>query len=156
TALYDRKGDVFAYNLVQEHYKILAESVRENSGAVIKTMGDAIMATFSSPLDGANAAIEMMERMKHFNARLTQEDHALGLKIGLHEGSALAVNAEDRLDYFGQAVNIAARVQALAQADEIYITEPVFQADGVRSAFADNGYSEENRSVLLKGVGQPA
>jgi class 3 adenylate cyclase len=156
TALYDQTGDVFAYNLVQEHYKILAESVRENSGAVIKTMGDAIMATFSAPLDGVNAALEMMEKMKSFNQRLLRDNHTLGLKIGLHEGSALAVNAEDRLDYFGQAVNIAARVQALAEADEICVTEPVFEADGVRRVFADNRYREESRLVSLKGVGQPA
>jgi len=156
TALYDQTGDVFAYNLVQEHYKILTESVRENAGAVIKTMGDAIMATFSSPLDGVKAALEMMDKMGPFNSRLRQENRALGLKIGLHEGAALAVNAEDRLDYFGQTVNIAARVQALAQAHEICVTEQVFQADGVRRAFADKGYQEESRLVSLKGVGQPA
>src|SRR5262249_923315 len=80
TALYDQTGDVFAYGLVQEHYKILTESVRENSGAVIKTMGDAIMATFSSPLDGVRAALEMMEKMEEFNSRLRRENHALGLK----------------------------------------------------------------------------
>jgi class 3 adenylate cyclase len=156
TALYDQTGDVFAYNLVQEHYKILTESVRENAGAVIKTMGDAIMATFSSPLDGVKAAIQMMDKMGPFNSRLRQENRALGLKIGLHEGSALAVNAEDRLDYFGQTVNVAARVQGLAQADEICVTEQVFQADGVRRAFADKGYQEESRLVSLKGVGEPA
>lgn len=156
TALYDRTGDLYAYNLVQEHYKILTESVRKNAGAVIKTMGDAIMATFSSPLDGMNAAIEMIEEMETFNRRLQRDNHTLGLKIGLHEGSALAVNAEDRLDYFGQTVNIAARVQALAQAGEICVTEPIFQADGVRRALADNGYQNQSRSVSLKGVGQPA
>ena len=156
TALYDQTGDVFAYNLVQEHYQILTASVRENAGAVIKTMGDALMATFSSPLDGVNAALEMMEKMKPFNTRLLRDNHTLGLKIGLHEGSALAVNAEDRLDYFGQTVNVAARVQALAQAHEICVTEPVFQADGVRRAFADSGYHTEHRSVSLRGVGQPA
>jgi class 3 adenylate cyclase len=156
TALYDQTGDAFAYNLVQEHYKILAESVRKNSGAVIKTMGDAIMATFSTSLDGVMAALDMMDKMKPLNTRLLRDNHTLGLKIGLHEGSALAVNAEDRLDYFGQAVNIAARVQALAEADEICVTEPVFEADGVRRVLADNGYQEESRLVLLKGVGQPA
>jgi len=156
TALYDQTGDVFAYNLVQEHYKILAESVRKNSGAVIKTMGDAIMATFSTSLDGVRAALDMMDKMKSLNTRLLRDNHTLGLKIGLHEGSALAVNADDRLDYFGQAVNIAARVQALAEADEICVTEPVFEADGVRREFADKGYQEESCLVSLKGVGQPA
>lgn len=155
TALYDQTGDVYAYSLVQEHYKILTQSVRRNSGAVIKTMGDAIMATFSSPIDGVRAALEMMQKMKQFNIGLSQQEYALGLKIGLHEGSALAVNAEDRLDYFGHAVNVASRVQGLAQADEICVTEPVLQADGVRREFADRGYMEESRLVSLKGIGRP-
>jgi len=155
TALYDQTGDVYAYSLVQEHYKILTESVRQNSGAVIKTMGDAIMATFSTPLDGVRAALEMMQKMKEFNSGLSQPENALGLKIGLHEGSALAVNAEDRLDYFGHAVNVASRVQGVAQAEEICITEPVLQADGVRREFADRGYMEESHLVSLKGIGRP-
>ena len=155
TALYDQTGDVYAYSLVQEHYKILTESVRQNSGAVIKTMGDAIMATFSTPLDGVKAALEMMQKMGEFNEALLKQEYALGLKIGLHEGSALAVNAEDRLDYFGHAVNVASRVQGLAQADEICVTEPVLQADGVRREFADRGYMEESRLVSLKGIGRP-
>jgi class 3 adenylate cyclase len=74
----------------------------------------------------------------------------------LHEGSALAVNAEDRLDYFGQTVNVAARVQALAQAGEIYVTQEVLQADGVRREFVHHGYLEDGRLVPLKGIGQPA
>jgi len=155
TTLYDQTGDVFAYSLVQEHYKILTESVRQNSGAVIKTMGDAIMATFSTPIDGVRAALEMLQRMKDFNSGLSKQEHALGLKIGLHEGSALAVNAEDRLDYFGHAVNVASRVQGLAEVGEICVTEPVLQADGVRTEFARRGYMEEARLVSLKGIGRP-
>jgi class 3 adenylate cyclase len=155
TSLYDQTGDVFAYSLVQEHYKILTESVRQNSGAVIKTMGDAIMATFSTPVDGVRAALQMMQKMNEFNSGLKRQEHALGLKIGIHEGSALAVNAEDRLDYFGHAVNVASRVQGLAQAEEICVTEQVLEADGVRSEFAEKGYIEESHLVSLKGIGRP-
>ena len=53
------------------------------------------------------------------------------------EGAALAVNAEARLDYFGQTVNIAARVQALAASGEIWMTEPVLAAEGVDLRFAE-------------------
>ncbi len=60
TELYDKTGDAFAYNLVQEHFKILTDSVRKNSGAIVKTMGDAIMATFSQPQHGVNAALDMI------------------------------------------------------------------------------------------------
>lgn len=152
TELYDKTGDAFAYNLVQEHFKILTDSVRKNSGAIVKTMGDAVMATFSQPQDAVNASVDMINGMKSLNEKLKAENHELGIKIGLHEGSALAINADDRVDYFGQAVNIAARVQGLAKAGEICITEPVFRANRVHDVFSASGYREERQSVFLKGV----
>lgn len=155
TELYDRTGDAYAYALVQEHYAVLSDVVRENSGAVIKTMGDAIMASFSHPLDAARAAVAMIERIDALNARWREDGHELGLKVGLHEGPALAVNADDRLDYFGQTVNIAARVQALAQAGEIWHTEEVAHVDGVEELFSGGGYRADSHEVSLKGVGQP-
>lgn len=154
TDLYERTGDTFAYGLVQEHYRLLTEAVREQSGAVIKTMGDAIMASFSDPQSAVRAAIEMMNKIESLNASLEADGHTLGLKIGLHEGPALAVNADDRLDYFGQTVNIAARVQALAQAGEIWITEPVLQTEGVSPLLKSSEYREEEHRVSLKGIGQ--
>jgi class 3 adenylate cyclase len=152
TELYDKTGDAFAYNLVQEHFKILTGSVRRNSGAIVKTMGDAIMATFSLPQEGVNAAVEMINEMQSLNEKLRAEEYELGLKIGLHEGSALAINADERVDYFGQAVNIAARVQGLAKSSEIWVTEPIFLAKRVPDAFYASGFREEEQSVFLKGI----
>jgi len=156
TDLYDATGDAFAYNLIQEHFKILSKAVRLHSGAIIKTMGDAIMAAFSTPQEGVQAAIAMMEGMNFFNERLKGEGHELGLKVGLHEGSALVVNASDRLDYFGQTVNIAARVQGLAKADEIWITAPIYEANQITDSLNTAGYQLEQHSVMLKGVSQAA
>jgi class 3 adenylate cyclase len=155
TELYDRTGDAFAYGLVQEHYRLLSDSVREYAGAVVKTMGDAIMATFSDPHSAVRSAVSMIQRLEAMRARWQTGDDQLGLKIGLHAGPALAVNADDRLDYFGQTVNIAARVQNLAQAGEIWCTEPVFHATGVQETLVASGYREEKHLVALKGVGQP-
>jgi class 3 adenylate cyclase len=152
TELYDKTGDAFAYNLVQEHFKILTRSVRRNSGAIVKTMGDAIMATFSLPQEGVNAAVEMINEMQSLNEKLRAEEYELGLKIGLHEGPALAINADERVDYFGQAVNIAARVQGLAKSSEIWITEPIFLANRVPDVFYASGFREEEQSVFLKGI----
>jgi len=156
TDLYDSTGDAFAYNLIQEHFQILSEAVHHNSGAIVKTMGDAVMATFSSPREGIQAATEMMQGIQAFNHRIKSDGHALGLKIGVHEGAALVVNANDRLDYFGQTVNVAARVQGLAKADEIWVTQPVFQSDQVNQILQQAGYQSEEHSVALKGVSQAA
>jgi class 3 adenylate cyclase len=124
------------------------------SCGILLTMGDAIMASFSDPQSAVRAAIEMMNKITTLNTRLDADGHRLDLKIGLHEGPALAVNADDRLDYFGQTVNIAARVQALAQAGEIWITEPVLRTEGVRSLLNSSEYRDEEHLVSLKGIGQ--
>lgn len=153
TELYDRTGDIRAYSFVREHFKVLADAVKRNHGAIIKTMGDAIMASFNEPTDAAKAAVEMMHGMDALNASLRAEGHDTGLKVGLHEGPALAVTSEDRLDYFGQTVNVAARVQGLAQAGEIWLTPSVLDAPGVTGVLSGAGWSGEEHQVSLKGVG---
>ena len=52
-------------------------------------------------------------------------DRDLGLKIGIHEGPCLAVVLNERQDYFGQTVNIASRVQSVAESRAIFVTQPV-------------------------------
>ncbi len=155
TELYDRTGDVYAYQVVQEHFRALAEAVRRHDGAIVKTMGDAVMASFSTSRDAVAAAVEMMRAMESINSRVRADGHETGLKVGVHEGAALAVNAESRLDYFGQTVNIAARVQALAGSGEIWLTESVGAADGVSATLERAGYRGERQVVALKGVGTP-
>ena len=123
TAMYDRMGDMRAFELVRMHFGLLRESVVRNSGAMVKTIGDAVMATFVDPRDALLAAIHMLAMVDQFNA--AQGDVLLRLKVGVHWGACLAVTLNDRLDYFGQTVNLAARVQSLAHANEIVISHDV-------------------------------
>jgi class 3 adenylate cyclase len=108
------------------------------------------MAAFLKPADAVQAALEMRSEIASFNER--QPDKALVLKIGVHKGAAIAVTLNDRLDYFGQTVNIAARVQNLADADEIFVSQDVYEAKGVRDELV--GYSVESRTAQLRGVQQ--
>ncbi|TGK29513.1 adenylate/guanylate cyclase domain-containing protein [Leptospira gomenensis] len=156
TEMYDKAGDMLAYRLVQEHFRLLAETVKKFSGAIVKTMGDAIMATFSSPSDGMMAALEMMTRIDQMNEEFKEHGHEIGLKVGLNEGPALAVINDERLDYFGQSVNIAARVQALASAGEIWVTEPILSSPGILDQLSQRGYGSEKHEASLKGVGRTA
>jgi len=155
TQLYGAAGDAFAYSLVREHFDLLAAAVRRHAGSIVKTMGDAVMATFLSPRDGVGAALEMQGQIAALNTRLRRQGYETGIKIGLNEGPVLAVNADQRLDYFGQHVNVAARVQGLAQADEIWLTEPVFASPGVAAQLRRAGYAARPQSALLKGVAEP-
>src|SRR5215208_5954994 len=105
-----------------------------NNGTVIKTIGDAVMAAFMNPLDAVRAAVAMLDEMEAFNR--DHSDRLLILKIGLHKGASIAVTLNDRLDYFGQAVNIAARIQSLAQAEEIYLSGEIYDYPGVGELLA--------------------
>ncbi len=156
TEMYDKAGDVVAYKLVQAHFQILTETVRQFSGAIVKTMGDAIMATFSRPLDGFLASLEMLSKIQQMNKTWIEAGYEVGLKVGINEGPALAVVNDEKIDYFGQSVNIAARVQGLAQAGEVWISQSVLESPGVKEKLATSGYQTEQHSATLKGVGQPA
>ena len=148
TALYDRIGDLDAFALVQEHFDRLLDVTVRHNGAIIKTIGDAVMAAFLKPADAVHAALGMRSEIAAFNEH--KLDKALILKIGIHKGAAIAVTLNDRLDYFGQTVNIAARVQNLADADEIFVSQDVYDATGVREDLAV--FAVEPQTAQLRGV----
>jgi class 3 adenylate cyclase len=154
TALYDSLGDERAFALVRSLYIDHAEAVYASGGVVVKTMGDAIMASFSRPLDSIRAAVAMLENIDAFNASRAAEAE-LGLKVGVHEGPALVVSVDDRLDYFGQTVNIAARVQGLAGPGEVCHTDAVLSAAGVEELLRSHGFAPSVHFESLKGVGEP-
>ena len=149
TPLYDSVGDVNAYFLVRQHFDILDKVIRERSGTIVKTIGDAVMAAFERPQDAVRAAIEMIEELSRFNETSSRP---LGLKIGVHRGRAIAVRFNDRIDYFGQDVNIAARVQGSADVNEVCITNTVVEAPGVIEIVRSRSISRDYEN--LKGVGQ--
>jgi class 3 adenylate cyclase len=146
TAIYERVGDLRAYDLVRRHFVLLRRIAAAHGGAIVKTIGDAVMASFDDPAAAVRAAVEMHREIR------TLGEGELALKIGLHSGPCIAVDFNDRLDYFGRTVNIAARVQGVAGAGEIACTEPVFEALGVREALEGQGFVEERASVPLKGI----
>ena len=148
TALYDRIGDLNAFSLVQQHFDRLQEVTRRNDGAIIKTIGDAVMAAFRDPAHAVRAALEMRKEIGAVNRGAS--DQELILKIGLHKGAAIAVTLNDRLDYFGQTVNIAARVQNLADADEIYLSEDIYTSQGVGEQLVS--FSVEAKTARLRGI----
>jgi class 3 adenylate cyclase len=90
----------------------------------------------------------MREAVDQLNRDRPQRDFIL--KIGVHRGASIAVTLNDRLDYFGQTVNIAARVQNLADGDEICMTEEVYGAPDVADIIAP--YPVAKSEAELKGV----
>jgi len=150
TEFYDRVGDLAAYDLVRSHFQVLHDVVARESGAVVKTIGDAVMATFATPDHAVAAALKMRDGMNSLNRERGHED--LLLKIGMHQGPCLAVNLNDRQDYFGQTVNIASRVQNLAQSRSIFATAPVIE-DPQSAALLDKaGLTPMPQQIALRGV----
>ena len=150
TALYDQIGDPKAYFLVRQHFDTLGNAITRYQGAIVKTIGDAVMAAFMSPLDAVHAALDMLRDIETFNRNISDK---LVLKIGVHAGHSIVVSLNDRPDYFGQTVNIASRVQEMADAAEIWITDAVWRYPGVQALLEP--YPAEPRTVEFHGIGQP-
>jgi class 3 adenylate cyclase len=152
TALYERVGDLVAYDLVRQHFRVLHEVVAAEAGAVVKTIGDAVMATFPTPDRALAAALRMREEMARINAERNNED--LLLKIGIHEGPCLAVTLNDHQDYFGQTVNMAARVQGLASSRAIIVTKPVVDDPNAAKILEKSGLHPTMQHAALRGIGE--
>jgi class 3 adenylate cyclase len=150
TELYARVGDLVAYELVRSHFHLLNEIVAAAGGAVVKTIGDAVMATFPTPDRALAAALRMRDAIRQVTDETRHED--LLLKIGLHEGPCLAVMLNDRLDYFGQTVNIAARIQGLAVARAIFASKPVVEHPQSAALLQTAGIRPRPRNATLKGI----
>lgn len=147
TEMYERIGDLRAYDLVRQHFARLREVSIAQGGSIVKTIGDAIMATFPESEPGLQAAITMNREI-----RKVGRGEDLQLKIGLHTGPCIAVELNERLDYFGRTVNIAARVQGLANASEIVVTDAVYHAAGAKRIIAEAGLKTDPAEVSLKGI----
>ena len=150
TELYERVGDLVAFDLVDEHFRLLQQIIVSERGAVVKTIGDAVMATFETPDRAIAAAIRMREAMSDLGA--ARQHQSLRLKIGIHEGSCLAVTLNSQQDYFGQTVNIASRVQGLAASRSIVVTESVVENAQARVLLKANGLEPTPRRVALSGI----
>lgn len=151
TALYAARGDPRAYHLVRLHFDELFAVADKHNGTVVKNIGDAIMAAFQTPAEALRAALDMQTAIAALNQReqLTA-DEALILKVGLHSGPCLSVTLNDRPDYFGTTVNIAARVQGVSRGGDVVFTAAIRNDDEAGKLLA--GKTIEDDCVILKGI----
>jgi class 3 adenylate cyclase len=150
TELYERVGDLVAFDIVRSHFQVLHEIVAAEAGAVVKTIGDAVMATFPTPDRAIAAALRMREAMRTMNEESGRED--LILKIGVHAGPCIAVTMNERQDYFGQTVNIASRVQGLANSQAIFVTGVVVDDAKAADLLHARDISPVSHEASLRGI----
>jgi class 3 adenylate cyclase len=158
--LYNRVGDAPAYGFVREHYAVLTRAVREHDGAVVKTIGDAVMAAFADPADALAAALAIRDDIAGFNRRLADETGdavAIVVKVGLHAGPGIAVTLNDRLDYFGRAVNLAARLQGESRGGDIVLSEAMAEELSASHEVAERlaALAPAAETVRVKGFAEP-
>jgi adenylate cyclase len=146
TAMYQALGDARAYSVVGDHFERLTRVIEQNDGALIKTIGDAVMAVFQTPPAAVRAALGMQRAIAEGTAGLV-------LKLGIHTGNCLAVRANGRLDFFGQTVNLAARAQGQSRGGDIVITGAVMGHPEIAALLAN--VVQEPFEATLKGIAAP-
>lgn len=125
TKLYREIGDAPAFGRVREHFEILEQAVAAEGGSIVKTMGDAIMAAFRNPISAMRAVWTVQKQIAE------RGDPPLSLKVGIHHGPCIVVNLNDRLDYFGSTVNIAARLPNFSAGGEVVFSESIHEDEEV-------------------------
>lgn len=151
TALYQQIGDASAYHLVRDHFAFMTDIIRHHDGAVVKTIGDAVMAAFARPEDGVRAALAIQRDLARRQGAGGQQP--IVIKLGLHQGASIAVTLNDRLDYFGSTVNMAARLQGQAQGGDIVLSQEMIDDPNVAPALA--GLQPVADRAILKGFPEP-
>jgi class 3 adenylate cyclase len=121
TRLYREIGDAPAFGRVMNHFDVLREAIASEGGGIVKTIGDAVMAVFQRPVE----ALRAMLRAQYLLAHPPQGFEPLQLKAGIHSGPCIAVTLNERLDYFGSTVNMAARLEGLSAGQGVIITNDV-------------------------------
>ena len=144
-------GDLRALDLVRDHFERLTAVVGRHRGAVVKTIGDAVMAVFGEPERALAAAAGMNRAVQRIDA----DGEALRVNVGLHSGACVAIQSNHQIDYFGSVVNTAARVQGVAKGGEIIVTDAIWTAPGIAGLAEDFGLEETGDVVELRGVAQP-
>jgi class 3 adenylate cyclase len=160
TALYQKIGDATAYHLVRDHFAFLAQTIRDHQGAIVKTIGDAVMAAFARPEDGLQAAIEIQRQVAAFNQAhpVGEGGDAIAIKLGLHQGPCIVVTLNDRLDYFGSTVNLAARLQGQSKGHDIVLSREMAEDPAVApilGRLAAEGVPAAADQAALKGFAEP-
>jgi class 3 adenylate cyclase len=145
TKFYEVEGDTVAFTEVKEHFNKTYEVVQKHDGVIVKTIGDAVMAAFSHQVDAVKAGIELQ---KYFSP--TNPKTRLRLRVTLNTGSCLAVNLNSNIDYFGNTVNLAAKIQAVAGAGEIAFTENVLKDPDLQKLIQDEKIPLEKLDFEMK------
>jgi len=149
TRLYREIGDATAFGHVMSHFDVLKELVADEDGALVKTISDAVMAVFRQPVAALKSMLKAQQRL----ASPVDGTQPLVLKAGIHVGPCIAVTLNDRLDYFGSTVNLAARLEGQSTGADVVISDACYSDPEVRKLLSDpsNDLVASRFEMALKG-----
>ncbi len=147
--LFRTLGDEAAYDHIQNHYTLISKQVRTHHGAVVKTMGDQVMAVFSFPQDGFLCALGIQKSLEEYNI---SRDIGLKIQAALHEDKALAVKANRTLDFFGSSINKGAKLLQHTKPGEIWLTGRFMENPATMRLPGKLGFNSIQHQVILDGV----
>ncbi|HEX8491667.1 MAG TPA: DUF5939 domain-containing protein [Pyrinomonadaceae bacterium] len=149
TQLYREIGDAPAFGAVMSHFDVLRASIAEEDGALVKTIGDAVMAVFRRPAGALRSILEAQRKLSTPPPGM----RPLLLKVGIHYGPCIAVTLNGRLDYFGCTVNMAARLEGLSSGGDVVISSTVHADPEVAEMInaPEHKLSAQPFEVMLKG-----
>jgi serine/threonine protein kinase/class 3 adenylate cyclase len=144
--LYARLGDVRAFALLHEHFRLLEERVRREGGALVKTLGEGIVAAFTDAVAAVRAGLD-------FPKLLAQGTATKGLQLcaGIHRGPAMVATLNDHLDYFGTTVKVALQIPGYAQGGELLLTREVAGDPQVAALLQSRGLLADILQVSMPG-----
>jgi class 3 adenylate cyclase len=152
TAMYEKIGNAAAYTAVRQHFDLLFRFIEMHGGFVIKTIGDAVMASFRTNDDALACALDAQREFHTLNERRT-DACGIRVKFGIHRGPAILVNLNGRIDYFGSAVNRAARIQDTAAPGELVLSSEARADCGSLDAFLQTSRTNmREEQITLKGI----
>jgi class 3 adenylate cyclase len=117
TRYWDIRGDIDGRLMVDYHNRLIFPVIKKFKGKIIKTIGDAIMASFSRAEQAVKAAIAIQQMLQ--KTRRQDKNFGLKVRIGIHTGKAIVEHS----DVFGDVVNVAARIEQIGQGNEIFLSE---------------------------------
>ena len=150
TAFYAERGDPGAFIEIKRHFDEVFAIVAENRGAVVKTIGDAVMATFVDPVDAVRASAKI-----HRTFYPTRADTPIRLRISLNTGPCIAVRLNSNADFFGGTVNVAAKLQALAEGYQTAMSDATYSGPGVAEFLASEKADLDNLTYTSKALPAP-
>ncbi len=149
TRLYREIGDATAFGRVMNHFDVLRKAIAEADGALVKTIGDAVMGVFRNSASALSAILTAQQIL----ASPSAGTFPLTLKAGMHTGPCIAVTLNGRLDYFGSTVNMAARLESLSTGNDVIISRAVYEDVEVHELIneRDSNLQAAPFEMILKG-----